>query len=144
MTKFDELADVTRILLEREMDQHRQSLEQSRRIAAELAQIDGMREAAQADVGAITARQLLGADTLWQGWMARKRAEIQRRAALARAQEGETLSRARLAFSRTQAAEALVKKARDESLRKRALSEADRIDALGQLRRALDQQEDLP
>lgn len=139
MTQYSELAAVTKILLERELDAHRQSLDHSRRIAGELAQMDAMREAAQADAGAITARQMLGADTLWQGWMVRKRAEILRRAALARAHEQETLARARLAFSRSQATEELVEKDRKARIRKLALADADRIDELGQLRRALEQ-----
>ncbi|GAA4221868.1 hypothetical protein J4E08_04505 [Sagittula sp. NFXS13] len=138
MTKYTELASITRIMLEKDLDQHRKSLDQSRQIAGELAQIDAMRAAAQADAGAISARQMLGADTLWQGWLLRKRADIQRRAAQARAQEMQTLAVARVAFSRTQAAENLVEQARTENLRKRQLAEADTIDALGQLRRMVD------
>lgn len=144
MSKYAEMAEVTKILLERELDRHRQSLEQSRRIAGELAQMDTLRAAALADTGAITARQMLGADTLWQGWMARKRAEILRRSAMARVQEAETLGRARVAFSRSQAATSLMQRDREERLRKRLMAEADRIDELGQLRRALDLQDQTP
>lgn len=138
MTRYAELANVTRILLEQDLDRHRQSLENSRRIAGELAQIDAMRAAAQADAGAITARQMLGADTLWQGWLVRKRAEIQRRAAMARAQELDTMARARVALSRQQAADSLVAQDKAERMRKRLQAEADRMDEMGQLRRALE------
>lgn len=137
MTNYAELSQVTQILLEQELDKHRKSVEQSRQIAGELAQIDAMRAAAQADSGAITARQLLGADTLWAGWLVRKRAEILRRSASARAQEMQTLAQARQAFARRQAAEQLVQDELAEKKRKRAMAFADKMDEIGQLRAAL-------
>ena len=142
MSSYNELANVTRIMLERDLDRHRSNVNLSKQIAGELAQIDAMRAAAQSDSGAINARQMLGADVLWQGWLLRKRADIQRRAAKARAQELETLDIARLAFARSQATEALVQKDRQEKLRKQLLAEAETIDTLGHLRRALRSEEE--
>lgn len=137
MSRYDELAEATRLLLEQELDAHRRNLEQSRRIDGELAQLDAMRKAAQSDPGTITSRQILGADTLWQGWLARKRQEMLRLAARARAQELMTLDRARLAFSRTEAAETICRDARNEAIRKARAREADAMEALGQLRIAM-------
>ena len=97
-TKYDDLKEATGLLLERALEAHRRNLAESTRIAGELAQIDAMRLAAQTDPQSIGARQMLGADALWQGWLVGKRAEILRRAAMARAQEADSLARARTAF----------------------------------------------
>ncbi|MFW2589559.1 hypothetical protein [Sagittula sp. SSi028] len=141
MSKYSEMASITRVLLERELDIHRQNLNQSRQIEGELAQIDVMRTAAQSDGGAISARQILGADTLWQGWLLNKRADVLRRAAGARALELVSRDKASFAFSRLQAVEQLIEQDTKENLRKRELAEAETIEALGRLKRALDQKD---
>jgi len=141
MTKYTELANVTKIMLEQDLARHRVNVEESRRVAGELAQIDAMRAAAQADVGAIGARQLLGADTLWQGWMVQKRAEIQRRAAMARARELDTLSRAKRAFSRAEATRALVEADRLDRKRRQDQAAAETMEDLGRLRAAMKAQD---
>ncbi len=133
-TKYDDLRDATDLLLERELEKHRRNLAETARLEAELAQIDGMRRAAQADAGAIGARQMLGADSLWQGWLVNKRAEVLRRSAIARAQESDSLARARKAFSRVEAAETLAREEIAEKRKNRHRAEADEIDALGMLR----------
>jgi hypothetical protein len=79
---------------------------------------------------------------LWQGWLARKRQDMLRQAARARAQELMTLDRARLAFSRTEAAETIRREAKMEALRKSRTREADAMEALGQLRIAMRRAED--
>jgi hypothetical protein len=138
MSRYDDLAQVTRIHLEMTLEKHRRSRAESDRLDAERGQIDALRHAAQQDGGAVTARQILGADTLWQGWLARRRAEIQRQSALARALEEETRQQARLAFSRNAAAQRLIEEDRVARQRRIDQAEADGIDALGQLRRAMD------
>jgi len=135
-SQFDDLIAATDLLLERELEAHRRNMSASARVAGELAQIDAMRRAAQADQGAVGARQLLGADTLWQGWLVGKRAEALRQSAIARAREGESLARARTAFSRAQAAEALARDEKEARKRRRLKAEAEAIDALGMLREA--------
>jgi hypothetical protein len=106
-SQYEDLTQITNVLLERQLDIYRRNLAESARLAAELAQIDGLREAAQADVGGIGARQILGADALWQGWLVRKRAEVLRRMAMARAQQADSQARARIAFSRAEATKTL-------------------------------------
>ncbi|MBY6159464.1 aldehyde dehydrogenase family protein [Mameliella alba] len=132
--KFEDLTTATGVLLERELEAHRRNLSESAQIAGELAQIDAMRQAAQADQGAINARQILGADTLWQGWLVSKRAEILRRSAMARAREADSLARARTAFSRAEAAKSLAQADKDAARKRRLQSEAETIEMLGVLR----------
>ncbi|MGP6088714.1 hypothetical protein [Antarctobacter jejuensis] len=133
-TKYDDLTEATDLLLERELEQHRRNLAETARLEGELAQIDAMRHAAQADVGAIGARQMLGADSLWQGWLVAKRATVLRQSAVARAQEANSLGRARLAFSRVEAAQSLAREEIAQKRKNRLKAEADATDALGVLR----------
>ena len=132
--KYSNLTEATNLLLERELQAHRQNVAESARLAAEMAQIDGLREAAQADSGAIGARQILGADALWQGWLVRKRAQILRDVAMARAQETDSLSQARMAFSRAEAAKNLTREETNLKKKRRLKVEAETLDALGMLR----------
>ncbi|WP_417205871.1 hypothetical protein [Antarctobacter sp.] len=137
-TKYDDLTEATELLLERDLEAHRRNLAESSRLAGELAQIDGMRQAAQADHGSINARQMLGADTLWQGWLATRRAEILRHSAMARAQEADSQARAKTAFSRVEAARKLALEEVESRRKRRFKAEADAIDALGILRAGRD------
>jgi hypothetical protein len=138
MTKYGELEEATRLMMERDLQSHRRSLQQTRMLQAELDQLDGLRKAAQADSGSITARQILGADVVWQGWLSQKRSQILQSMAAARAQEAFTMDRARIAFSRNEAARSLVEQESKNKRRRRDEAAADTIDALGHLRRAMD------
>ncbi|WP_323767734.1 hypothetical protein [Antarctobacter sp.] len=138
-TKYDDLTEATELLLERDLEAHRRNLAESSRLAVELAQIDGLRQAAQSDHGSINARQLLGADTLWQGWLATRRAEILRHSAMARAQEADSQARARTAFSRVEAARNLAREEVESRRKRQFKAEADAIDALGILREGRNQ-----
>lgn len=133
-TSYDEMIMATDLLLERDLEAHRRNRAESKRLAAELAQIDGMRLAAQSDPGTISARQILGADMLWQGWLATRRAEILRHSAMARAQEADSLARAKTAFSRAEAARGLAREETAMRRKKRLNAEAEATDALGILR----------
>jgi hypothetical protein len=136
-SQYDDLTKATGLLLERDLESHRRNLAESARLAAELAQIDGLREAAQADSETIGARQILGADALWQGWLVRKRAEVLRSTAMARAQEADSLARARTAFSRAEAARTLAEEDALKRKKRRLKAETDAMEALGVLREGL-------
>lgn len=137
MTEFSQLAVITEMLLEKELETVRAHRREIAALNQSLAQMDAMREAALADQASVTARQRIGADALWQGWLVKKRAELLRGMALAQAREGDSLARARTAFSRAQAAEALVEDDRRAAQQKRLKAEADRLEDLGILRRAM-------
>lgn len=106
---LDDLIQVTSTLKEKAMTLHRKNLEDRRRIENEIEQIDVLRNTVQADDGGLMARRAVGADSLWQSWLIRRRAELLREAAMARALEGESLTRAQFAFSRVKAIEELQK-----------------------------------
>lgn len=134
MSGTEDLTRITALLMEQELDRLRQRRAAQAQLQGQLDQMDRMREAAQADGGAVTARQRIGADTLWQGWMLAKRAAILRDMALARAREEEALAGARRAFSRQQAARALIEAEARKARRQRLKREGDGLDALATLR----------
>ncbi|WP_425097725.1 hypothetical protein [Tropicibacter sp. S64] len=134
--KFDDLIAVSDILQERALDKHRMNLAESRRLAAELDQIDALRQAVQEDGASVGARQLSGADSLWQTWLVTRRAFILQEMAMARAKEADSLSQARLAQARFDAAQSLDREDRKRSREKRLLAQAETIEALGRLRHA--------
>ncbi|KUF09598.1 hypothetical protein [Pseudoponticoccus marisrubri] len=137
MTRYDDLISASSLLKEQALERHRERVRARQDIEAELAQIDQLRAAAQADGGSLGARQILGADALWQGWLVRRRTEVLRQMAMARARELESLDRARNAFAREEAARTLQEDDQRARMRKQRSAEADALDDLSLLRRAL-------
>ncbi len=133
-SELEDLIQVTSSLKEEALDLHRKNLAESRRIESEIEQIDSLRNEAQKDDANLLARRAVGADTLWQSWLMRRRADLLREAAMARAHEGESLARARLAFARVQASEELLEKEKKERNQKALARHADQLDELGCLR----------
>lgn len=136
---LDELRELTRLLEERALQEHRVQRAEEARLRAEIGQIDAMRSAAQGDPSVIDTRQVLGADLLWKGWLAGRRERINQELALSRARQDYTLARARQEFSRHGAVEELMR--RDEA-RRRIGAERRRqieLDALLSLRRDIEE-----
>ena len=134
MSQYEPLLQVTEILKETALEQHRRNLDESQRLADELEQIDALFRAVQEDQTTIGARQILGSDALYQGWLLRKRAEILRKAAMARARVHDSMEKARTAWSRAEAAAELDQKDR-HAARSRALArQADTLEELTRLR----------
>ncbi|MGH1412426.1 MAG: hypothetical protein ACRBB0_02975 [Pelagimonas sp.] len=131
---LDDLEQVTVSLKEQALEKHRQNLAESQRIASEIEQIDTLRSEAQNDDDGLLARRAVGADTLWQSWLMRRRADLLRDAAMARAYEGESLARARIAFSRAEATQSLVQEEKAKRKYKTLQRYADQLDELGTLR----------
>lgn len=137
-TQFEPLLQVTEIMKEKALEAHRRNMEESRKLADSLEQIDALRRAVQEDQSSIGARQMLGSDALYQSWLLRKRAEILRQAARARAREFDSLEKARTAYARAEAASELDRKERDARKEMRLARQADTLDELARLRGYLD------
>lgn len=131
---IDDLVQVTDSLREQALEAHRRNVAKSQNIAQEIKEIDALRVAAQQDGDGLEARRLVGADTLWQGWLMRRRADLMRDAAMARAHESESLGKARTAFARAEASKSILEDERIKAKRKALLRDADRLDELGTLR----------
>lgn len=134
MSKFNDILPITEIHKERALEAHRRNVAETRRLEGELVQIDALRFSAQHSSETIGARQILGADGLWQGWLLRKRADILQELAMAKALEGESLGRARQAFSRDSAVRELAEKEKTDRRKLMLQRQADQLDHLGQLR----------
>lgn len=134
--KYTDLLRVSDILQERALEKHRQNMAESKRLAGELQQIDKLREAIQKDGATLSARQMSGADSLWQTWLVTRRAMVLQEMAMARALEDETLLAARRAQARFQAAESLAREERKKTVEKRQLQQVEDLEALGRLRHA--------
>ncbi len=132
-SNIKDLIEVTTTLKEQALERHRRNLEESRRIDSEIEQIDHLRAEAQKDDAGLMARRAVGADTLWQSWLMRRRADLLRDAAMARAYEGESLVQARTSFARAQAAQEISDKEEHDKRQKLLARYADRLDELGTL-----------
>jgi hypothetical protein len=135
MSQYHELIEVTEVQKEQALEVHRKNLAETRRLQDELAQIDSLRAPAQQDEATIGARQILGADGLWNGWLLRKRADILQQTAMAKARELNSLDIARTAFARAEAAQELDRIEREELRQKKLKDAANYLDDLGVMRR---------
>ena len=125
-----DLARLTRLLQDRAFEQHRRVRDEERRLLDELARIDALRQTAFAETESLAHRRLLGADTLWQGWLSRRRGELNQELARCRVPQENSLADARLALARTEATERLRQQERDTLRNKRLQREEIGLDAL--------------
>ncbi|MDJ0823851.1 MAG: hypothetical protein QNJ09_18850 [Paracoccaceae bacterium] len=131
MTKdLHALTQVSQVQKDRALKAHQRNLADEARLQAELDEIDTLRQAAQADTSKLTERRVLGADTLWQGWLLQRRARVLEQMAMARARQAQSYLRARESFARDAAISDL-EQAERRALRARA--EAKRADDLQEL-----------
>ncbi|KAA8609833.1 hypothetical protein AL036_01730 [Salipiger aestuarii] len=103
-SEIDDLLRVTALLRERALESYRRDLSEEMRHQGELDRIDGLRQQSFSDHDSVDPRRMLGADTLWQGWLSKRRGEINRAIAMSRAKQAHSMAAACLAFSRDEAA----------------------------------------
>ncbi|WP_417740856.1 hypothetical protein [Salipiger sp.] len=125
-----DLARLTRLLQDRAFEQHRRVRDEERRLLDELARIDALRQAAFAETESLADRRLLGADTLWQGWLSRRRGELNQELARCRVRQEHSLAHARLALARAEATERMQQQERATQRDTRLQREEIRLDAL--------------
>jgi len=74
--EIDGLLRVTTLLRERALEQYRRDLDEEARLQAEKDRIDALRMQVFTAEQDLSARRLTGADTLWQGWLAGRRGQL--------------------------------------------------------------------
>ncbi|SDI78249.1 hypothetical protein [Salipiger marinus] len=138
-----ELRHITSLLRARALEDVRRERLEEDRLRAEQGEIDRMREAARSAAQAVSLQRLIGADTLWQGWLTSRRMEINRQMAMVRARQAHHLAVARLAFSRDEAVASLQSRERQARQSDAERQQAQKLEALLFLRRlqAVDQAE---
>ncbi|MCR8549513.1 hypothetical protein M4578_16910 [Salipiger sp. P9] len=127
------LLRVTALLRERALESYRRDLMEELRLQDEQRRIDAMRHGAFADRESLDARRLIGADTLWQGWLARRRGEINRDIALSRARQAHSIAHARRAFARDEAAREVAQREALARRQARLAEEEARLEDLSRL-----------
>lgn len=132
--RLHDLVPVTQLLMERALDNHRKNIAESQRVAAEIDEIDALRQRAQGQMQDMGPQRMIGADTLWQGWLMQRRARLMQESALCRARELDSFGRARLAFARAEATRSLDEKRLAELRARRLFHEEERLEALSVLR----------
>ncbi len=133
----DDLADLiklTALLRERALDAHRRNLAEAKQFEDELARIDDLRRTVQADTESLGTRRMSGSDTLWQGWLSGRRADILQHSALARARLNDSFDRARAAHARLGAAQAIATDAEKARRTKRIARQEEDLAQLGILK----------
>ena len=107
------------------MERHRAILEQERALRRELDEIENLRhQTLRADADA-HARQILGADGLWQGWLAQRRMALNQELAMVQVRKFDSHANAKTAFARHQVTADLAQEAARERYRLRSVN-ADR------------------
>jgi hypothetical protein len=134
---FDELCKATQLLEEQALDRHRRVLDERNRLEQEMAQIEELRRKGQSDGDSLPARRAIGADTLWQGWVMQRRAEVLQRSALCRAREEASFALAQQSFARHRALEALALQERQKQRNRSLQKQAQTLEALGLLSKAI-------
>lgn len=133
-SEIDNLLQVTALLRERALESYRRDLNEERMHQGELDRIDGLRQQSFDNDDSLDTRRMLGVDTLWQGWLSRRRGEINRAIALSRAKQAHSMAAARLAFSRDEAAKSV---ASDEKKKRKSAKLAQEELRLEELSRML-------
>lgn len=132
---LDELVGIAQLLEDVALRAHRKNVAEYRALASEIEQLELLRNQTRQESANILHRSA-GADVLWQSWLVQKRTETLQKLALARAREGETLVRARFAFSRHSAAKELRDQAMEAKDHARTSAQADAMQSLIMLKAA--------
>lgn len=121
---YEELKVITALMQDRALSSYRKILEEEVGLRQELDEMEQLRVSAlHRDAGDVV-RQITGADALWQGWLAKRRAGLTQDLVMLQIRKNDHRDLAQTAFARNQVAEDL---ARDEA-RKRNLRRAAQLD----------------
>jgi len=133
----DALCDVSDALYQREVARFRALRDEETRLRTALAQLDAQARAVRhLSDEALRGVREIGADIVWQGWLAQHRAALQSELAQVLARKEQAMPAQRRAFGRAEAARALRAQAHAEARTRQARREADRIGGLGVMARS--------
>jgi hypothetical protein len=129
-TDFEDLQQITALLEERALARHRTILDQETALRQELAEIESLRHKSLRQDDHAHARRMLGADGLWQGWLAERRMRLNQDLAMLQVRKGESQTAAQMAFARNQVTADLSRQDRDTARRKRQARSERRLEEL--------------
>ncbi len=117
--KLAALVRVTELRFQKEYDAVRALIEEEARLRGDLAKLDRQSMAVGSGGDADQAMRTIGADILWQGWVARTRRDLNMQLARVLARKPHVMDRVRKAFGRQEATRHLWQAAVREQKRKR-------------------------
>lgn len=130
------LCEVSDALYQREVARLRGLRDEEARLRAALVRLDAQaRDARRLSDSALRGVREIGADIVWQGWLARHRATLQSELAHVLARKEHAMPALRRAFGRAEAARALHAQALAEARRQQDRQQADLIGDLGVMAR---------
>lgn len=127
-TEFDDIHEITAIMEERALAKHRDVLDREAAVNREIAEIEKLRYQTLRKDDQATVRRMLGADVLWQGWLAQRRMHLNQDLAMLRVRKADSLIAAQTAFARHQVTSDLAADARVEQRQRRILQSETRLD----------------
>ena len=117
--KLADLARVTKLQYQIEYEKVRVVIQEEMRVRANLSRLDNRQSGAgRAETTDLT-MNIVGADVLWQGWVAQARRDLNLELAGILTRKPHAMDRVRSAFGRQQATEQLRKAAEKERLKRR-------------------------
>lgn len=130
------LCEVSDALYQRELARLRAVRDEEARLRMALSQLDAQaRDARRLPDSALHGVREIGADLVWQGWLARHRAMLQSELAHVLARKAHAMPAQRRAFGRAEAARALHAQARAEARKRQDRQQAGLMGDLGVMAR---------
>jgi len=123
---IEALDEVTEALYRAEAIRMQKILNEESRVRAALARLD-IEHAANRGLPAadLDGLRQIGGDMIWQGWVGRKRADLQSELARVLARKGQIVGKLRRAFGKAQAVQRITATARAQRIRKAQARNAD-------------------
>jgi len=113
--QFIDLAELTDAVYRSRLSGMQKMLQHEARLRQNLQRLEQMGSGDETPEQHAMAMRAIGADLLWQGWMARRKTELNIQLANLLAQKSAISRDLALAFGRAQVAEALVERERDHA-----------------------------
>ncbi|WP_146584573.1 hypothetical protein [Puniceibacterium confluentis] len=101
-SEFEDLQPIAALMEERALARHRDMLVQEDALRRELDEIENLRHRSLRQDDQAHARRMLGADGVWQNWLAQRRLRLTQELAVLQVRKAETLAAAQTAFARHQ------------------------------------------
>ena len=125
LSELKALEAITRAKYDQQQQSFQRILGEENRLRAELARLDEMLKTAEAEGGAEGGMRAIGADILWQSWVARSKTALNLQLAQVLAIKEQQLQQVRQAFGKLQVVEQLIAETRAETRKKNGQSQLE-------------------
>ncbi len=123
--RMADLVRITKLKFQIEYEAVKAVLEEEAHVRADLSRLDDQTAAANQRENSDHAMEIVGANILWQKWIARARRNLNIELASILARKPHAMERVRMAFGRHQATEELLRKSERQCLKRKAARQND-------------------